>query len=586
MLFRELARVYEEVESRSSRLEMTELLANFLRQVDCASIDKVVYLTQGQLYPDFYPNKLGLADRLLMKTMVMATGMKEETIKTIWLKEGDPGKVAQQVFQSRKQMTLFSEPLTLERVYANLVSITEAEGAGSQELKMKLLSKLLSDATMEEAKFISRIVTGKMRLGVASMTLVDALALAFASKEERDEVERAFNITSDLGKVAKVLCSQGIEAVRGIKVTVGSPLRSMLAERMRSPREILERLGGKAAFEYKYDGVRVQAHITQEGIKLYSRRLEDLTSQFPDVSVSLRASFRGSTAIVEGECVPVDVNTGELLPFQEVSHRRGRKHGLEDAVEEYPVKVFLFDCVYLDGEDLSSRPFLERRRALESAFTKDERVAFSEMRILSHEKEVDEFFQEALKDGCEGLMAKSIGPDSVYRAGARGFLWIKYKKEYRSEMTDTVDLVVVGAFAGRGKRAGLYGALLMATYNELEDVFETVCKLGSGFDDATLASLPALLEPYKLGQRHPRVRSRMEADHWFEPAVVLEVLGAEITVSPIHTAAMSKVRDGSGLAIRFPRFSGRVRTDKGPREATTSQELEEMYHKQLKTIEG
>ncbi|MDD1747055.1 MAG: DNA ligase, partial [Methanomassiliicoccales archaeon] len=196
------------------------------------------------------------------------------------------------------------------------------------------------------------------------------------------------------------------------------------------------------------------------------------------------------------------------------------------------------------------------------------------------------FFQEALRDGCEGLMAKSVEEGSIYRAGSRGFLWIKYKKEYRSEMTDTVDLVVVGAFAGRGKRAGVYGALLMATYNDKEDSFETVCKLGSGFDDETLAKLPPMLEGYKLGSVHPKVVSKIEPDYWFEPAVVLEVLGAEITISPIHTTAMSKIREGAGLAIRFPRFTGRLRDDKKPREATTSGELESMYRRQLKTVDG
>ncbi|HUL39833.1 MAG TPA: ATP-dependent DNA ligase [Methanomassiliicoccales archaeon] len=586
MLFQELAQVYEQVEARSSRLEMTDILANFFRTVDCASLPKVVYLTQGQLYPDFYPNKLGLADKLLMRTMVMATGMKEEQVQEIWLKEGDPGVVAQKVFQTRKQKTLFSEPLSLDRVYEGLVRITEAEGGGSQDLKMKLLAKLLSDATPEEAKFISRIVTGKMRLGVAAMTVVDALASAFATKEDRDAVERAFNISSDLGKVGQLLCSDGVQAVRDLKVQVGSPMRAMLAERLPSPKEILERLGGKAAFEYKYDGVRVQAHITKKGITLFSRRLEDLTAQFPDVAKALREAFKGDSAIVEGECVPVDLNTGEMLPFQEVSHRRGRKHGLEDAIEDYPVKVFLFDCAFKDDEDVTSRPYLERRRILQESFERTDEVRFSEMRVLEDEGAVEAFFQEALKDGCEGLMAKSVEQGSVYRAGSRGFLWIKYKKEYRSEMTDTVDLVAVGAFAGRGKRAGVYGALLMATYNDKDDVFETVCKLGSGFDDETLAKLPKLLQAHRSNGKHHKVRSKMEADFWFEPAVVLEVLGAEITVSPIHTTAMSKIREGAGLAIRFPRFTGRIRDDKDAREATTSKELEGMYRKQLKTVDA
>jgi DNA ligase-1 len=430
------------------------------------------------------------------------------------------------------------------------------------------------------------MVTGRMRLGVAAMTVIDALAVAFASKEDRDVIERAFNISSDLGKVGETLCREDIESIREMKVEVGSPMRAMLAERLPSPQEILDRMGGRAAFEYKYDGVRVQAHIRDGRVQLFSRRLEDLTEQFPDVVKALKLAFRMKSAIVEGECVPVDLNTGELLPFQEVSHRRGRKHGLEDAIEDYPVRVFLFDCVYLDGTDMTQMPYLERRRALESAFERTEEARFSEMRVYDNVDDVEAFFKEALKDGCEGLMAKSVDESSFYRAGSRGFLWIKYKKEYRSEMTDTVDLVVVGAYAGRGRRAGVYGALLMATYNDQEDVFETVCKLGSGFDDVTLAALPPQLEAHKLKEKHPKVRSKMEADYWFEPAMVLEVLGAEITVSPIHTTAYGIIRPDSGLAVRFPRFTGRFRDDKEPREATTSKELEQMYSKQLKKVES
>ena len=584
MLFQDLVGVYDVVESTSSRLEMTDILADLFRKAEPSSLRKIVYLTQGQLFPDFYPLKLGLADKLLLKTLSACCGARDTQIQELWLKEGDPGLVAQSIFQKRRQTTLFSDPLTLERVYDNLVQIARSEGSGSQETKMKLLADILNDASPSEAKFISRIVTGRMRLGASAMTVVDALAIAFASKEDRDTVERAFNVSSDLGKVAELLATNGIEAVKGMKVTVGNPLRAMLAERLPSPKEILERMNGKAAFEYKYDGLRVQAHLSDGKVQLFSRRLEDLTAQFPDVAETIVKSFRGKSAIVEGECVPIDINTGELLPFQEVSHRRGRKHGLEQSIEDYPVKVFLFECVFLNGEDLTEMPFPDRRKALQSAFEVTEEVRFSEMRMLENEEGVESFFQEALRDGCEGLMAKSVAEDSFYRAGARGFLWIKYKKEYRSEMTDTVDLVVVGGFAGRGKRKGVYGALLMATYNQTEDVFETVSKLGSGFDDATLAQLPVMLERYRLPEKSHKVRSKMPADYWFEPGVVLEVLGAEITISPIHTAASGRFREGSGLAIRFPRFTGKVREDKSPREATTTEELVEMHSKQLKKI--
>jgi len=585
MLFRELADTYERLEATSSRLEMTDILAEAFRQFDPSEIKMATYLTQGQLYPDFNPLKLGMADKMILKAIAFASGARESEVQELMLKEGDPGLVAQQVFASKKQTTLFSEPLTLERAYQTLESIARAEGGGSQDMKIKLMSKLLSDSSSSEAKFLSRVITGRMRLGVSSMTVLDALAVAFATKDDRDVVERAFNVSSDLGLVAEEMARHGLDGVKDIHVQVNRPLRAMLAERMSSPEEILEKMGGNCAFEYKYDGVRVQAHICQGEVRLYSRKLDELTSQFPDVVASLKKTILAESAIVEGECVPVDLNTGEFLPFQEVSHRRGRKYGLEEAVEDYPVRLCLFDCILKDGEDLTSAPFLLRREALSSIVRPDDSVTLSEIRLLSSADEAQAFFQEAIKDGCEGLMAKSVAEGSVYRAGNRGFLWIKYKKEYRSEMNDTVDLAVVGAFAGRGKRKGFYGALLMATYDERSDTFQTVSKLGSGFDDANLASLLEMLANDRLPEKHHLVDSKMVADYWFQPRLVLEVRGAEITLSPIHTCSFGSIRKDSGLAIRFPRFTGRFRDDKEGREATTSQELLAMYQAQLKRVE-
>jgi len=585
MLFRELAETYEKLEATSSRLEMTDILAESFRLFDPTEIRMATYLTQGQLYPDFHPLKLGMADKILLKAITFASGAVGSEVQELMLREGDPGLVAQEIITRKRQTTLFSEPLTLRRTYETLEAIAKAEGSGSQDLKIKLMSKLLSDASPSEAKFLSRVITGRMRLGVSSMTVLDALAVAFATKDDRDAVERAFNVSSDLGLVAEEMALHGLEGVTRIKVEVDRPLRAMLAERMSSPEDILEKLGGTCAFEYKYDGVRVQAHISKGEVRLYSRKLDDLTSQFPDVVAGLKRAFAAESAIVEGECVPVDVNTGEFLPFQEVSHRRGRKYGVEEAVEDYPVKLCLFDCILKDGEDLLSRPFLERREVLESCVTEDDSVVLSEMRVLSSAEEAQKFFLEAIKDECEGLMAKSVADNSVYRAGNRGFLWIKYKKEYRSEMNDTADLAVVGAFAGRGKRKGVYGALLMATYDVQTDRFQTVCKLGSGFDDANLASLLEMLAGDRMADIHHLVDSKMTADFWFQPRLVLEVRGAEITLSPIHTCAFGAIRKDAGLAIRFPRFTGRFRDDKEGREATTSQEMLVMYQAQLKQVE-
>ena len=582
MQYGDLVKVYEAIESTASRLEMADILANLFRSSDCKQIRTIVYMTQGNIVPDFYPEKLGMADKLYLRALSMATGQKASKIKELWDKEGDTGKVTELVFANKSQTTLFSQDLTLERVHTALLKICRADGDGSQDLKMKLLADILHDAKPNEAKYIARLATGRMRIGIAAQTVIDALAIAFATKADKPDIERAFNITSDLGLVGETLCTEGLDGVRNLKVHVGNPIRAMLAERLSSPEEILERLDGKAMFEYKYDGLRIQAHISPQEIKLYSRRLEDMTGQFPDVAQALREAFVGVDAIVEGECVPIDINTGEFLPFQEVSHRRGRKHALDEAIEDYPVRFHLFDCLYLNGEDLTLKSLPQRRESLSQCIQTTASVRLSEARIFSSAEEVQTFFLQALADGCEGLMAKSVGNDSIYRAGARGYLWIKYKKEYRSEMNDTVDLVAVGAFYGRGKRGGTYGALLMATYNPDNDMFETVCKLGSGFNDMDLATLPEKLNKTKIDARFTRVNSKLESDVWFEPALVLEVRGAEITLSPIHTCESGVVRDDAGFAIRFPRFTGTVRVDKDARGATTSSEIMEMYRKQLK----
>jgi DNA ligase-1 len=416
------------------------------------------------------------------------------------------------------------------------------------------------------------------------MTVLDALAIAFGGgKEAREYVERAYNICSDLGRVAKAIVEQGLDGVKKFEVSVGEPIRPMLAERLSSPEAILEKFGGRCAAEYKYDGERLQAHKQGNEVMLFSRRLENISSQYPDAVDLFKKCVKAENAILECECVAVDADTGEMRPFQELMHRR-RKYGIEEAIEEYPVSLFVFEALYVDGKDLTFSSYPVRRKALEKAISQSDRVKLANSVIATDVKELERFFLEAIEDGCEGLVCKSIAKDSVYQAGARGWLWIKYKRDYKSEMTDTVDLVVVGAFHGRGKRAGAYGAVLLTAYNPDNDTFETVTKCGTGFTDEDLVKLPKMLEKHVVKQKHSRVNSLLEADVWFEPAVTLEVLGAEITLSPIHTCAMDSVRKGSGLAIRFPRFTGNYRIDKSAEDATTVSEIIEMYRKQLKRI--
>ena len=584
MLFSELVGFYERIEAITGRIEMTNLLVQLLKETPPEIIDKVVYLTLGEIYPPFIGLELGVADRLALRAVKLASGMSEREIDRAYKELGDVGLVGERMLAKRSQATLFMEQLTVEDVYSALEKIAKASGEGSMETKVQILSGLLASAQPKEAKYILRIVTGKMRLGIADMTILDALAIVFGGgKEARDLFERAYNLSSDIGYVAKVAAQEGLEGIKKFKITVGKPIRPMLAERLSSAEEILQKIGGKCIAEYKYDGERMQIHKKGDEVLIFSRRLENITSQYPDVVELVKQHVKAGEAILECECVAVDPETGDMLPFQELMHRK-RKHDIHKAIEQYPVNVYFFEALYVDGKDLTLEPLEIRRKTLESIIEEGERVKLSKAIITDDPNEIEKFFHEAIEEGCEGLVVKALGKEAIYRAGARGWLWIKLKRSYKSEMMDTVDLVVVGAFHGRGKRSGTYGALLMAAYDKRKDVFQSVCKVGSGFTDEDLQKLPELLEPYKIPHRHARVETGMEADIWFEPKIVLEIIGDEITISPIHRAAWSMIKEGYGLAIRFPRFTGRYRFDKAPEDATTTDEILEMYRRQLKKL--
>ena len=579
-----IADAYERIEATTKRLEMTALLVELLKNTPKDVIAKVVYLTQGKICPDFVGLEIGVAEKLAIKALARSSGNRERDIEENLKKSGDIGETAQSFIAKKKQVTFFQKPLTAQRVYETLDKMAKTTGSGAVDTKMALLAGLLSDASPNEAKFLMRTVTGNLRLGIADMTVLDALAIAYGGgKEAREPVERAYNISSDLGRVANIIADQGLDGIKKFQVMVFEPIRPMLAERLSSPEEILDKLGGKCIAEYKYDGERVQAHKKRNEVKLYSRRLEDISSQYPDAAELIKENVKAKNAILEGECVAVDLETGELRPFQELMHRR-RKYEIEQAMEQYPVSLFMFEALYVDGKDLTLDAYPARRKALETTLKASSRVTAAKHIVTDKLKELEAFFEEAIADGCEGLICKAIGKDSVYQAGARGWLWIKYKRDYKSEMTDTVDLVVVGAFHGRGKRAGTYGALLLAAYNKKKDTFETVTKCGTGFTDKDLANFPELLENHLVPRKHSRVQSMLEADVWFEPKIVLEILGAEITLSPIHMCALDSIRKGSGLAIRFPRFTGNYRVDKAAEDATTSVEIVGMYRGQLKQV--
>ncbi|NPA05055.1 MAG: ATP-dependent DNA ligase [Crenarchaeota archaeon] len=595
MSFSILADVFEKLERTTSRTQMILYLVELFKKTPPDVIDKVVYLLQGKLWPDWKGlPELGVGEKMLIKAASIALHVPESTIEALAKRLGDIGRAIEKIKAEKARgrpvgLLAFMKTsagaggLTVERVYETLARIAMATGEGSRDIKLKLLAGLLAEASPKEAKYIARFVEGRLRLGVGDATIMEALAVVYGgSAAKKSIVERAYNLRADLGMIAKILATQGIDALKNIEPEVGIPIRPMLAERHNDPVEMLKKVGGRALVEYKYDGERAQIHYKDGRVWIYSRRLENITHMYPDVVEMVKEKLKAREAIVEGEIVAINPETGELRPFQELMHRR-RKKDILQAMKEYPVAVFLFDMLYHDGEDLTVKPLPVRRKHLLESVEKTDRWRIAEGIITDSPEVLEKFFLKAIEDGAEGVMVKAIHERSIYQAGARGWLWIKYKRDYKSEMIDTVDLVVIGAFYGKGRRAGKFGALLMAAYDPDTDTFKSVCKVGSGFTDEELDRLNEILKPYIRRTKPPRVDSQLKPDVWVEPALVAEIIGAELTLSPIHTCCYGWAKPGVGISIRFPRFI-RWRPDKGPEDATTTKELFEMYKRQLKKV--
>lgn len=585
MDFQPLVETFAQMEQTSSRIALTDHLVSLLKKTPANLIDKATYLIQGKLYPDYEGIEMGLAEKMALRAIANSSGRNLSEVEAIYRETGDIGDTAGRAMKTKAQSTLFSEAMTVERVYSTFDRIARTTGSGSQETKLRHVSSLLHDSTPEQGRYIMKFVMGALRLGIADYTVLDALAIAFTGdKANREALENAYNISSDLGTVARLLATKGLGAVTSIQVTLFKPIRPMLAERVTTAEEAVERMEGRAAVEYKLDGERVQVHKGKDRVELFSRRLEKITSHYPDVTKAAMA-IKAKDAIMEGEVVAVNAQTEEYLPFQELMHRR-RKHGVKEAMEAYPVVINFFDILYLDGKSRMTLPYEKRRELLEKVLkgVRNDMIKVVPQKITTKPEQVDRFMNQAIESGCEGVMVKL--PQSVYRAGSRGYLWVKLKREYRSELADTLDLVVVGALHGRGRRVGKYGALLLAAYDKNEDIFRSVSKVGTGFTDEHLDQFYRELERHIVHQKHARVDTGMDMDVWFEPSMVIEVIASEITLSPSYTAAKNVIREGYGLALRFPKFTGKIRDDKDPEGATGVEEIATMYRRQLKVRTG
>jgi DNA ligase 1 len=585
MDFAVLADAFDQMTRTSSRTELTKILVEVLKKTPVELISKISYLTQGKLYPDFMGIEIGMAEKTAIRAIEKAYGVNSKKIQDLMRKRGDIGDVAAEISLAKEQQSFSSGGLTVEVVYSTLEQIANTSGSGSSQTKLNTLSMLLNSASALEAKFLIRFVTGKLRLGVADFTVLDALSIRYTgAKDSREKLEHAYNLTSDLGFVADLLARHGMKGVEGVEVTAGKPVRPMLAERLESAEEIIEKMNGIASAEYKLDGERVQAHKTADDkVILFSRRLEEITEQYSDVVAALK-SLPAKQFIVEGEAVAID-SSGKYLPFQELMHRR-RKYELEAAQKQYPVVLNLFDILLFEKEPMINQSYEKRRARLEVLFQKAKtkhNMMLVPASIVKDSTHIDSLMEVSLAAGCEGLVLKDL--TSTYKAGARGYAWIKFKPEYRPNVRDTIDLVIVGANHGMGRRAGVYGAFLLAAYDPDADLFRTTTKVGTGFSDADLEKISKTLDEYKLPTKSPRVDAKVSAEAWFEPKMVIEIIASEITLSPIYTAGLDKIRHSAGFALRFPKFTGKIRDDKAPEDSTTVQELLEMYQKQIRQPE-
>lgn len=573
MKFSTLVDYLAQLEATSKRLEMTRILGELFKNADADDMAAIVYLTQERLAPAYEAIEFGMGEALIAQAVAQATNTPLADVKKLYKERGDYGDIAEELSKAK------SKKLEVDQVFEKLREVATASGEGSVEKRITLLADLLKQSSPREARYLLRIPMGRLRLGVGDVTVLDGLSWSVTGdKSLRPDLERAYNITSDLGLVATTFKQEGVKGLGKLKISVGRPIRMELAERAKSAQEIIDRMS-EAALEPKVDGFRVQAHKDGNKVRLFSRNLEETTNMFPDVADAVRTQIQAKRAILEGEAIAFDPETGDFRPFQETSQRR-RKYDIDEMKQTLPLKLLAFDVLFIDGKDVTDKPYRERHDMLGKLIADGPGIQLIEQIYTSEPKTVDEFFMTKIEAGLEGVMAKR--PDSKYVAGARNFNWMKFKRAYQGHLRDTVDLVVVGYLRGRGQRAKFgIGALLCAVYDKKNDRFRTVAKVGSGLTDAQWTEYRAKLDAIAVPHVHARVDSTMVPDVWVEPKIVMEVQADEITRSPIHTAG--SYNDEPGYALRFPRVTIPDRTDKSPEDATTEQEIIAMFGKQTRS---
>ncbi len=585
MQFKEFAEYFQRIESVSSRLKMIEILADMFKKIDSSEISMAVYMTQGVLAAPYEGIEFGLATKMAEDALSIATGKDKNEIESLYKKSGDLGLSAEMLMAESKLRRMRSSSYTIGMVYDSMIKISKASGKGSKEVKVRTLAEVLAASTPIECKYIIRYPLGQLRLGAGDSTILEALSVAHTGERRmKEELEHAYNICSDLGFIAEELYKFGEKGIKSIKVTLFRPIKPALAERLPTPEQIIDRLGGRCAVEQKYDGFRCQVHKSGNTVRIYSRNLEETTDMFPDIVKATKDSIEAENVIFEGEALAYNEKTSEFLPFQETIQRK-RKHDVKAMSEQMPLHLMAFDIIYLNGKSYMDLPYNRRREELGRIISQNsERITLSNMVITKSAKELNKFFEESIESGLEGIVAKDL--NSSYIAGARKFSWIKLKRSYKGLLSDTLDLVILGYYLGKGSRAEFkFGGLLCGVYNKKSDMFETISRIGTGFSEDNMKKLSSLLSKIRAKSKPARVSSLINPDFWVDPVYVVTVRADEITRSPMHTCCRNNSGDAEvGYALRFPRIIGTnlIREDKRAEDCTSSEEIDELFKQQKK----
>lgn len=572
MRFRDLAQSFATLEETRSRRSLVEQLADVLQRLQRSEIEPAVYLLQGQLRPPYEGMEIGVGEKLLITALAEAHGFTVPAVARRLQSVGDAGRLAETLAPLTRQRRL-----SVRDAYDLLFRVASARGPGSIERKVCLLAAALRRTGPLEARYLVRAAQGRPRLGVGDQTILEAGALAaLGDRKRKPLLEGAYNIRADLAGVIRLAFERGARGLARVTPEIGIPVRPALAQRLPSAESIIQRLG-TVQVEPKYDGFRLQLHRDGARVWTFSRRLENVTSMFPELAVAARRQLRTRRAIIEGEAVGYNPHTGEFLPFQ-LTMTRKRKAGVTEAAERHPVRLFAFDLLYAGRTSWIPRAQRDRSRRLAALlpFSPEDRLGVSESRLARHADELQACFDGMIERGLEGIVAKR--PEAPYQAGVRGYQWVKLKRAYQSKLRDTVDLVIVGYLRGRGRRASLgIGSLLGAVYDPRGDRFRTVAKIGSGLTDEAWKKLRHQLDRIRARSRPRQVDALLTPDVWVEPRQVVEVLADEITRSPTHTCG--RTGEEPGYALRFPRLLG-LRTDRDPTDATTEREILTLYRQQ------